>query len=128
MGLYGCDGSQIVMGWGCFVANHGKPRQTMANRGRFWKRATPVRSPIPMITDPRHRELLQRAIDAQTVVADELQSAYNARIALPIDHPQRLETQDLWRDGKALEDLISGAHGLLTGNAGAVALQGRSQP
>ncbi len=100
----------------------------MANRGRFWKRATPVRSPIPMITDPRHRELLQRAIDAQTVVADEFQSAYNARIALPIDHPQRLETQDLWRDGKALEDLISGAHGLLTGNAGAVALQGRSQP
>ena len=87
-----------------------------------------MRSTIPMITDPRHRELLQRAIDAQTVVADELQSAYNARIALPIDHPERLETRDLWRDGKALEALISGAHGLLAGKGGAVTLQGRSQP
>jgi hypothetical protein len=81
-----------------------------------------------MITDPRHRELLQRAIDAQTVVADELQSAYNARIALPIDHFQRLETRDLWRDGNALEALISGAHGLLTGNAGVVTLHGGAQP
>ena len=98
----------------------------MANRGRFWRRATPVRSPIPMITDPRHRELLQRAIDAQTVVADELQSAFIARMALPVEDPQRLETRDLWRDLKALEALISGAHGLLTGIAGAVALQGRS--
>ena len=87
-----------------------------------------MRSPIPMITDPRHRELLQRAIDAQTVVADELQSAYNARIALPIDHPQRLETRDLWRDLRALEGLISGAHDLLAGKGGAVTLQGRPQP
>jgi hypothetical protein len=79
-----------------------------------------------MITDPRHRELLQRAIDAQTVVADELQSAFIARMALPVEDPQRLETRDLWRDLKALEALISGAHGLLTGIAGAVALQGRS--
>ncbi len=100
----------------------------MANRGRFWRRATPVRSPIPMITDSRHRELLQRAIDAQTVVADELQSAYNARMALPIDHPQRLETQALWRNIRALEVLISGAHDLLAGKGGAVTLQGRSQP
>jgi hypothetical protein len=81
-----------------------------------------------MITDPRHRELLQRAIDAQTVVADELQSAYNARIALPFDHPQRLATRDLWRGLKALEGLISGAHDLLAGKGGAVTLQGRSQP
>jgi len=84
-----------------------------------------------MITDPRHRELLQQAIDAQTAVSDELQSALNARMALPIDHPQRLETRDLWRDSRdirALEALISGAHDLLTGNAGAVTLQGRSQP
>jgi hypothetical protein len=81
-----------------------------------------------MITDPRHRELLQRAIDAQTVVADELQSAFNARVALPLEHPQRLEIEGLWRDSKALEALISGAHGLLTDIAGAVALQERSQP
>ena len=81
-----------------------------------------------MITDPRHCELLRRAIDAQTVVADELQSAYNARMALPVEHPQRLETQDLSRYIIALETLISGAHRLLTGIAGAVALQGRSQP
>jgi len=87
-----------------------------------------VRSLIPMITDPRHRELLRRAIDAQTLVANELQSAYNARMALPIEHPQRLETRDLWRDITALETLISGAHDLLTGKASAVTLQGRSQP
>jgi len=87
----------------------------------------PVRSLIPMITDPRHRELLQRAIDAQTAVSDELQSAFNVRMALPIDHPQRLETRDLWRDSKALEALISGAHDLLAGKGGAVTLQGRSQ-
>jgi hypothetical protein len=80
-----------------------------------------------MITDLRHRELLQRAIDAQIVVADELQSAYNARMALSIDHPQRLETRDLWRDLKALEALISGAHDLLAGKGGAVTLQGRPQ-
>jgi len=81
-----------------------------------------------MITDPRHREILHRAIDAQTVVADELQSALNARMALPAGHLQRLETRDLWRDSRALEALISGAHDLLTGNASAVTLQGRSQP
>ncbi len=68
-----------------------------------------------MITDPRHRELLQQAIDVQTAVADELQSAYNARMALPIDHPKRFETRSLWRDSRALEALISGAHDLLTG-------------
>ena len=88
----------------------------------------PVRSLIPMITDPRHCELLQRAIDAKTAVSDELQSALNARMALPIDHPQRLEMRDLWRDCKALEALISGAHDLLAGKGGAVTLQGRSQP
>ena len=81
-----------------------------------------------MITDPRHRKLLQQAIDVQTAVADELQSAYNARMALPIDHPKRLETRSLWRDSRALETLISGAHDLLTGKGGAVTLQGRSQP
>jgi hypothetical protein len=81
-----------------------------------------------MITDPRHCKLLRRAIDAQTIVADELQSAYNARIALPIDHPQRLETRDLWRDLRTLEVLISGAHDLLAGKGGAVTLQGGSQP
>jgi len=81
-----------------------------------------------MITDPRHRGLLQRAIDAQTVVADEIQTALNARMALPIEHPQRHETRDLWRDSKALEALILGAHDLLTGKASAVTLQGRSQP
>ena len=81
-----------------------------------------------MITDPRHRELLQRAIDAEAVVADEIQTALNAQMALPIDHPKRLETRDLWRDSRALEALISGAHDLLTGNASAVTLQGRSQP
>ena len=86
----------------------------------------PVRSLIPMITDPRHRELLQRAIDAQTAVSDELQSALNARMALPIEHPKRLETRSLWRDSRALETLISGAHDLLTGKASAVTLQGRS--
>jgi len=85
-----------------------------------------VRSPIPMINDPRHRELLQRAIDAQTVVADELQSAFIARMALPVEDPQRLETQDLSRDIIALETLISGAHRLV-GKASAVTLQGRSQ-
>jgi hypothetical protein len=87
-----------------------------------------VRSPTTMITDPRHRELLQRAIDAQTVVADELQSAFNARVALPLEHPQRLEIESLWRNINALEALISGAHGLLTGNAGAVTLHGGAQP
>jgi hypothetical protein len=81
-----------------------------------------------MITDPRHRELLQRAIDAQTVVADELQSAFNARMDLPVEDPQRLETQDLSRDIIALETWISGAHKLLAGKGGAVTLQGRSQP
>jgi len=81
-----------------------------------------------MIIDPRHRELLQRAIDAQTVVADELQTGYNARMALPVKHPQRLETRALWRNIKALEALISGAHDLLAGKGGAVTLQGRSQP
>ncbi len=81
-----------------------------------------------MIIDPRHRELLQRAIDAQTVVADELQLALNARMALPVEDPQRLETQDLFRDSRALEALISGAHDLLTGKRRAVTLQGRSQP
>jgi hypothetical protein len=49
-------------------------------------------------------------------------------MALPIEHPQRLETRDLWRDITALETLISGAHDLLTGKASAVTLQGRSQP
>ena len=87
-----------------------------------------MRSPIPMITDPRHRELLQQAIDAQTVVADELQSAFNARVALPLEHPQRLEIEGLWRDSKALEALLSGAHNLLSGNAGAVTLQPKPQP
>ena len=81
-----------------------------------------------MITDPRHRELLRRAIDAQTVVADELESAYGARMALPINHPQRLETRELWRNIRALEALISGAHNLLTVKVSAITLQGRSQP
>jgi hypothetical protein len=82
-----------------------------------------------MITDPRHRELLQRAIDAQTLVADELQSAFNARMALPTGDPQRLETRDLFRDIKALEALISRAHDLLTGKAIAVTtLHGGAQP
>ena len=81
-----------------------------------------------MITDLRHRELIQRAIDAQTAVADELQTGYNARMALPVEHPQRLETRDLWRDLRSLEVLISGAHDLLAGKGGAVTLQGRSQP
>jgi hypothetical protein len=49
-------------------------------------------------------------------------------VALPLEHPQRLEIEGLWRDSKALEALISGAHGLLTDIAGAVALQERSQP
>ncbi len=98
----------------------------------FWRRAqTALTHPSTnesMITDPRHRELLQRAIDAQTVVADELQSAFTARMALPVEDPQRLETRDLWRDSRALEALISGAHDLLAGKGGAVTLQGRSQP
>jgi hypothetical protein len=47
---------------------------------------------------------------------------------LPAEHPQRLETRDLWRDLRALEVLISGAHDLLAGKGGAVTLQGRSQP
>jgi len=80
-----------------------------------------------MITDPRHRELLRRAIDAQTVVADEIQTALNAQIALSIEHPQRLETQDLWRNIRALEALISGAHYLLTGKVSDITLQGGSQ-
>jgi len=98
----------------------------------FWDgRKTALTHPLThgsMITDPRHRELLQRAIDAQTVVADELASAYGARMALPINHPQRLETRDLLRDQNALEALISGAHNLLTVKASAVTRQGRSQP
>jgi hypothetical protein len=100
-----------------------------------------------MITDLRHRELLQRAIDAQIVVADELQSAYNARMALPVEHPQRLETRDLWRDLRALEILISDAydllllpslkglagrgiqqHGAMGAEQGAVTLQPKPQP
>ena len=104
----------------------------MADHGMFWRRAqTALTHPSTnesMITDPRHRELLQRAIDAQTVVADELQSAFTARMALPVEDPQRLETRDLWRDSRALEALISGAHDLLAGKGGAVTLQGRSQP
>ena len=80
-----------------------------------------------MITDPRHRELLRRAIDAQTVVADELESAYGARMALPTNHPQRLETRDLLRDQNTLEALISGAHYLLTGKVSDITLQGGSQ-
>jgi hypothetical protein len=79
-----------------------------------------------MITDPRHRELLQRAIDAQVSISDELQSALNARMALPVVNSQDPITRNLWRDIKALEDLISGAHDLLTGKASAVTLQGRS--
>jgi len=98
----------------------------------FWDgRKTALTHPLThgsMITDPRHRELVQRAIDAQTVVADELASAYGARMALPINHPQRLETRDLLRDQNALEALISGAHNLLTVKASAVTRQGRSQP
>ena len=81
-----------------------------------------------MITDPRHRELLQRAIDAQTVVADELESAYGARMALPTNHPQRLETRELWRNIRALEALISGAHNLLTVKVSDITVQWRSQP
>ena len=81
-----------------------------------------------MITDPRHRELLQRAINAQTVVSNELQSAFHARVALPFEHPQRLEIEGLYRDINALETLISGAHDLLAGKGSAVTLQGRSQP
>jgi hypothetical protein len=102
----------------------------MADHGMFWRRAQTTRPSIhkTMISETHHRELLQLAIDAQTMVADEVQSAYNARMALPIEHPQRLETQDLHRDIKALEALISGAHELLTGKASAVTLQGRSQP
>jgi hypothetical protein len=66
-----------------------------------------------MITDPRHRELLQRAIDAQTLVSDELQSAHRARIALPIDDPRRLGVTDLYQDLEAVELLISGSLELL---------------
>jgi hypothetical protein len=43
-------------------------------------------------------------------------------------HPQRLETVDLFRDWRALETLISGAHDLLTGKASAVTLHGGAQP
>jgi hypothetical protein len=49
-------------------------------------------------------------------------------VALPLEHPQRLEIESLWRNINALEALISGAHGLLTGNAGAVTLHGGAQP
>ncbi len=112
----------------------GRSRQIMADHGRSWyvleTGANRAHSPFThgsMITEPRHRELLQRAIDAQTVVADELQSAFKARMALPVGHPQRLETRDLWRDISALEALISGAYDLLDGKGGAVTLQGRSQ-
>jgi len=98
----------------------------------FWDgRKTALTHPLThgsMLTDPRHRELLQRAIDAQTAVSDELQSALNARMTLPIVNSQDPITRNLWRDIKALEALISGAHDLLTGIAGAVTLQGRSQP
>ena len=98
----------------------------------FWRRAQTARthpsSYGSMISDPRHRLLLKRAIDAQTVVADELQSALDARMALPDGDPQRLETRDLWRDSRALEALISGAHDLLTGKASAVTLHGGAQP
>jgi len=81
-----------------------------------------------MLTDPRHRELLKRAIDAQTVVADELQTSLNAaRMASPDGDPQRLETRDLQRDINALEDLLSCAHDLLTRKTGAVTLQRRFQ-
>jgi hypothetical protein len=66
-----------------------------------------------MITDPRHRELLQQAIDAQTLVSDELQSAHQARIALPIDDPRRLSATGLYQDLLALELVISGSLELL---------------
>ena len=79
-----------------------------------------------MIADPRHREILKRAIDAQTAVSDELQSALNARMTLSIVNSQDPITRNLWRDIKALEALISGAHDLLAGKASAVTLQGRS--
>jgi hypothetical protein len=46
---------------------------------------------------------------------------------LPVEHPQRLETRALWRNIRALELLISGAHDLLAGKGGAVTLQGRPQ-
>ena len=49
-------------------------------------------------------------------------------MALPDGDPQRLETRDLWRDSRALEALISGAHDLLTGKASAVTLHGGAQP
>jgi hypothetical protein len=47
---------------------------------------------------------------------------------LPVEDPQRLEIRDLWRDSRALEALISGAHDLLAGKGGAVTLQGKPQP
>jgi hypothetical protein len=49
-------------------------------------------------------------------------------VALPLEHPQRLEIEGLWRDSKALEALLSGAHNLLSGNAAAVTLQPKPQP
>jgi hypothetical protein len=114
------------------MADHGRSWQITADHGMFWRRAqTALTHPSSygsMISDPRHRELLRRAIDAQTVVADELQSAFNARMALVPGHPQRLETVDLFRDWRALETLISGAHDLLTGKASAVTLHGGAQP
>ena len=69
-----------------------------------------------MITDPRHRELLQRAIDATTVVADELQSALHARMnskSQPDSYSKGIETLELMGDIKVLEKLASVAHDLL---------------
>ncbi len=111
------------------TADHGRSRQIMVCSGDGRKTAlTPTSLHKSMITDPRHRELLQQAIDAQTAVSDELQSALNARMTLPIVNSQDPITRNLWRDIKALEALISGAHDLLTDKASAVTLQGRSQP
>jgi hypothetical protein len=69
-----------------------------------------------MITDPRHRELLQRAIDAQTVVANELQSALHARMnskSQPDSYLKGIETLELMGDIEVLEKLASIAHDLL---------------
>jgi hypothetical protein len=69
-----------------------------------------------MITDPRHRKLLQRAIDAQTVVSDELQTALNARMnskSQPDSYSERIETLELTGDIKVLEKLVSVADDLL---------------
>lgn len=68
-----------------------------------------------MITDPRHRELLQRAIDAMTVVADELQSALHARMtkSQPDSYSKAIQTLELMGDIEVLEKLASIAHDLL---------------